>query len=470
MTQETEVQAQSYLGLTLGNVRLTGVLGQGGMGTVYRAEHVVLKTPYAVKLLHTELTQDAVLNERFRREAVVCSKLRHPNIVFLTDFGFHKDVGLYIVMEYLEGRSLFGQMQQKALRLDQVIEVAKQTCEGLAAAHEHEILHRDLKPENIFLVDSSSDKLHVKVLDFGIARTLTDDGPRLTEKGMVMGTPEYLAPEHIQGGRQAGPAADLYSMGLIMYEMLTHRLPFEGGEPMQVFYQHVMAEPKSLSEYRPELQGTMLENLILEMLAKLPQERPASALDVVARLDEALVELQARGLSPHKSQERGSNPPQQTNRAVQESMQGVVQLLQNPTKHTKLTKFFQLMPQLAMLPTGLFFSASWGLLLQDLRSHPVESEAFQESLLHLVKLLEDFVQRPAEEGQEDPVEVVKQTVADILKVLSEEQQEKVVEALQPLRAHPRLSGLFAQQDDSGGRSWASLRSMLNRDVRDLFKK
>lgn len=470
MTQEAGVQAQSYIGLTLGNVRLVNVLGQGGMGTVYRGEHVVLKTPYAVKLLHTELTQDAVLNERFRREAVVCSKLRHPNIVFLTDFGFHKDVGLYIVMEFLEGKSLFGQMQQKALRLEQVVDVAKQACEGLAAAHKHEILHRDLKPENIFLVDSSSDKLQVKVLDFGIARTLTDQGPRLTEKGMVMGTPEYLAPEHIQGGRNVGPSADLYSMGLIIYEMLTHRLPFEGGDPMQVFYQHVMAQPKPLSAYRPELEGTLLETLVSDMLAKLPQERPGDALDVVARLDEAFEDLQARRLVAHKVQERNHSGHHNAMGALSTSqgqMSGVVQLLQNPTQQTRLTKFFHMMPQLAMLPPEMFFSASWGLLLQDLREHDMESEAFEETLLHLVKLLEDFVQRPVESGQDDPVEVVKQTVSDLLKILDSERQARVITALQPLKSHPRLSGLFTQES-SEGRSWGSLRDMLNRDVRDLF--
>lgn len=467
MTQQP--QPPDRVGLILGNVRLSRVLGQGGMGTVYLAEHVVLKTPYAVKVLHPELSRDAVLNERFRREAIVCSKLRHPNVVFLTDFGYHENIGLYIVMEYLEGISLFNKMQQGMLELDRVIEIGKQVCAGLQAAHEHHILHRDLKPENIFLVQSTSTRPLVKVLDFGIARVTDNEGPRLTEKGMVMGTPEYLAPEHIQGGRKVGPAADLYSLGLILFEMLTHRLPFDGGEPMQIFYQHVVAEPKTVSFYRPELANSLLEQLIQQMLAKLPQERPASAREVEERLTAALLELKKRGLLHATSFVNDSELPPLESTVTptrEERLSGIVQLLQHPTQQTKLTQFFRILPNLSNLPPDLFFSASWGLFMQDLRDSTPDSDMFAETLLQLTKVLDDFLTDRPDSPDQKLQRLVEQGVRDLFKLLDHERQQHVLVALKQMKSFPALQSLITPKEE--GSSW-SLKEILHRDVRDLFR-
>ncbi len=472
MTQAAEqaVEHADCIGLTLGNVKIVSELGRGGMGTVYRAEHTVLQTPYAVKVLHPELSKDAVLNERFRREAVVCSKLRHPNIVFLTDFGYNEDIGLYIVMEFLEGVPLLNLMHQKKLTLWEVIEISRQVCGALSAAHEHQVLHRDLKPENIFLVKTSSSLPQVKVLDFGIARLIDDNGPRLTEQGMVMGTPEYLAPEHIQGGHDAGPAADLYSLGLIMYEMLAYTLPFQSEDSMQLFYQHVTAQPDPVSDHRPPLASTQLNDLIMQMLAKLPLERPASAEAVEAQLASALKELQDRGMEeafpPQKKELIQDTDRQPSTKTSQYKLSGVIELLQQPTQETSLSRFFQLLPGLSKLPPDLFFSVSWGLLLQDLRESEPGSDVFEESLLYLIKLLDDLLENTDEEEQETISQLVGRAVGDLEKILDPEHQKPVLEALQGLSSHPGIAKLFSGDGNSG---W-SFKGILKRDVRNFFRK
>lgn len=410
------------------------------MGSVYYAEHVFLNTPAAIKVLRSDLNKDAVSFERFRREALVCNQLRHPNIVFVTDFGCSDVAGLYLVMEFLQGVSLYEVLHKQSLVLNawQAITVASQICKALEAAHSLSILHRDLKPDNIFITNSLENP-SVKVFDFGIARMLNDEGPRLTEAGVVLGTPEYIAPENMQQGQNVGLTADLYALGVILFEMLTGEPPFRGSSPMELIRLHVMEPPPLLSTRIPELADSKLEALICQLLAKFSAERPASATVTLELLDEALLELQAKNYptafpSSHESVEQQSSAkPTFETRA---RLSGTMSLLQQSTQETKISRFFHTIPGSQMLPFQLFFFASWGLLLQDLNNQPAGSALFQNTLQYLSQMLVDLIYSCDES---DDVEELRQLLHNALdsanQLLSDKSKEKMWEAVEFLSSH-----------------------------------
>jgi serine/threonine protein kinase len=253
-----------------GRYRVLRVLGEGGMGTVYAAEHVDIGKGVAVKILHPQYSRQQDLVERFRREARAASRVGHPHIVDVTDFGTTDDGCAFFVMEHLDGIDLADVLSHER-RLDpgRATEIAIQICRALEAAHAAGVIHRDLKPENIFLVARDGRADFVKVLDFGIARSVDHESSRLTNPGIAMGTPEYMSPEQALGG-QADRRSDIYSVGALLYEMLTGTPPHgEGEEAARV---HKQEPPRSPRALRPELTPE-LERVVLRALELDPSQR-----------------------------------------------------------------------------------------------------------------------------------------------------------------------------------------------------
>ncbi|HEX7174276.1 MAG TPA: serine/threonine-protein kinase, partial [Pyrinomonadaceae bacterium] len=260
--------------------RLDARLGEGGMGTVYRATHLLIERPVAVKVLNSRLVTDESARERFRREARAAGRLQHTNAVAVTDFGETKDGLVYLVMELLEGRPLREVVAREApLDPARAVSVMLQVSAAVAAAHEAGVIHRDLKPGNIFVVQRPSAPHIVKVLDFGIAKIAEDaDGnpaDTLTGTGVMIGTPRYMSPEQCDGA-ELTPAADVYSLGVILYEMLAGQTPFSGATPLALALKHSSETPPRPSEFAPGIQPA-LEAVVLHALEKSPDERPADA-------------------------------------------------------------------------------------------------------------------------------------------------------------------------------------------------
>jgi eukaryotic-like serine/threonine-protein kinase len=262
--------------------RIVARLGSGGMGTVYEAEHRYIKKRVALKLLHPETTSHPDALRRFEREALAASTIGHENIVAIDDFGRLPDGQVYLTMEFLDGLPLSDILQHGAIPLDQMLEVAIQTCHGLGAAHAQGIIHRDMKPENIFLVNKLS---RVKILDFGIAKVVRGEAKtNLTKTGAIFGTPNYMAPEQALG-RRVDHRADVYSVGVILYEMLTGRLPFCADSFVAILTMHVTEPPKPPRQAAPERDiPEALEAVVLRAMAKDPDDRFTDMRAMVAAL------------------------------------------------------------------------------------------------------------------------------------------------------------------------------------------
>jgi serine/threonine-protein kinase len=270
------------IGRTLdGKYRLDALLGEGGMGTVYRATHLLIDRPVAVKVLRPRFVGDEAAQQRFRREARAAGRLRHPNAVAVTDFGDTPEGYVYIVMELLEGRTLREMIADEGpLPAARALPLMGQAAAAVAAAHEAGVIHRDLKPGNIFVVRGEDSRTAVKVLDFGIAKLAAEsaeesDAKNLTQTGVMIGTPRYMSPEQCDGERLT-PASDVYSLGVILYEMLTGAPPFNGPTPLAVALQHSSKPPRPPRELVPAIPEE-LERVVLHALAKSPAERPADA-------------------------------------------------------------------------------------------------------------------------------------------------------------------------------------------------
>ncbi len=269
------------VGTTIGGrYVLEDVLGEGGMATVYRAHHRLVDRPCAVKVMNEQFAKDDVLCERFRREAKSAQKLSHVNIIEIFDQGELPEGGVYLVMELLEGGTLADLLDFGKVALDRTLCIGIQIARALARAHDFEVIHRDLKPENIFLAKQADGSDLVKLLDFGIARSMEDT--RLTGMGEVFGTPQYMAPERISS-IDAGHAADLYSLGVILYEMLTGRLPWTADSVPEWFIKHMKEVPPEPRLTEPRI-PLPLDRLIMDLLAKKPEARPVDAHRVHADL------------------------------------------------------------------------------------------------------------------------------------------------------------------------------------------
>jgi serine/threonine-protein kinase len=224
----------SLVGVTLSaRYLIEKLIGEGGMGAVYQAQHTHMRKRVAVKVLHPEMSRMSEVVARFEREAMAAAHIDHPNVAAATDFGKLEDGSFFLVLEYVEGKSLREAIAEGRLELGRVLHITRQIASALGRAHALGIVHRDLKPENVMLVTREGDSDFVKVLDFGIAKvpvgTIGESkvpGQALTQLGMVYGTPEYMAPEQALG-QDVDQRADLYALGVIAFEMLTGNRPFE---------------------------------------------------------------------------------------------------------------------------------------------------------------------------------------------------------------------------------------------------
>ncbi len=255
--------------------RIDAVIGKGGMGTVYRATRLLIGDEVAIKILHISQVEDPQAAERFRREARAAARLKHPNAVSIYDFGVSSDGLQYLVMDLVEGKSLRSiTKEQGPLSLPLVVEIVSQICSALDEAHRHHIVHRDIKPDNIIL-NSTPAGPRVKVLDFGIAKLRDDSATNLTQTGNVMGTPHYMSPEQCLGEELDG-RADIYSLGIVVFEMLCGRVPFNSPISTAVVVQHVNQTPPSLRSFNPAI-SIAVEAVVFRALEKARDMRPATA-------------------------------------------------------------------------------------------------------------------------------------------------------------------------------------------------
>src|SRR5580704_9925185 len=259
--------------LLAGRYVLEDVIGEGGMATVYRARHKLVDRPCAVKILSPQYAADPVTRERFRREAKSSQKLSHPNIIEIFDQGEADEQTAYMVMEYLRGQSLADLVAKGPIPVSRALGLMIQIARGIARAHDFEVIHRDLKPENIFLCTRDDGGDQVKILDFGIARSRSDS--RLTGAGELFGTPQYMAPERVTAG-EAGPSVDLYALGVIFYEAVTGKLPFEAADATSFLVKHRKERPRAPRAVDPGV-PPKLDALVMQLLEKDPRARPVDA-------------------------------------------------------------------------------------------------------------------------------------------------------------------------------------------------
>ncbi len=256
--------------------RLVRKLGDGGMGSVYEGEHLVIKRRVAVKLLHERFTENREIVARFHREAEAATAIGHPNIVEVTDMGRCPDGTAYMVLEYLDGRDFAKDIRVEGPQpLGKVVHVLAQVCDALGAAHAKGIVHRDLKPENIYLIERAGDRCFAKVLDFGISKVSGPADRSLTQTGTALGTPYYMAPEQCQGKKDVDSRADIFALGVILFQALTGHYPFDDESyPMLVL--KICTEPAPpLVQYRPDL-PLGVQTVLERMLAKDRAHRFAS--------------------------------------------------------------------------------------------------------------------------------------------------------------------------------------------------
>src|SRR5512133_502632 len=262
-----------------GQFQILQKIGSGGMGSVYKAAEPKMNRMVAIKILHPRLSGRKDLASRFRREARAMSQLSHPNTVRVFLYEELDDGSLCIVMELLEGRSL-----------NQAVRILSQVCGALQEAHNLGIVHRDLKPENIYLCNQGGLVDFPKVLDFGLAK-VTEQQMRpgsliLTQEGMVFGTPEFMSPEQAQG-RQLDARSDIYSLAVILFEVLTGKLPFVTQTPMEYIQKHVLEKPRTMSETAPERTfSPQLEAVIAKALSKRPDDRWQTAQEFARALED----------------------------------------------------------------------------------------------------------------------------------------------------------------------------------------
>ena len=293
-----------YVGQTLeGRYVVEEPLGEGGMGVVYGGRHKLIDKRVAIKILRNDLAAEQEMTERFLNEARAASSIGSPHIVDISDFGRLPDGSAYFVMEFLDGMSLGAAMDQtKVISVPRLIHIAKQIALGLAAAHSRGIVHRDLKPDNVMLIQRGTDRDFVKVLDFGIAK-VGSDSHRLTKAGTVFGTPHYMSPEQA-AGVPVDPRTDIYSLGVILYEMAAGKVPFDADNFMGILTQHMYKAPVPIRAIVPQPQEVPpgLEAIVLKALSKKVELRYQRMEELIADLEkvergavpDAVAEMMAR--------------------------------------------------------------------------------------------------------------------------------------------------------------------------------
>lgn len=260
--------------------QVTNILGQGGMGVVYEATHKYLNRKVAIKVLQRALASDEAYVARFLREAQAVAALKNRHTITVHDFGVTEDGQLYFAMELLEGLPLTDVIEgESPISFERAVDFLVQTCDSLAEAHEAGILHRDLKPDNLFITKNEDGEEFLTVLDFGIAKKVSQATPtaRITDTGMIPGTPHYVSPEQAHG-REATPCSDLYALGVILYEMLCGHPPFDADSGVGVLLKHIQELPTPLTVAHPFLDiDPSVDDLLAVLLDKEPERRPQTA-------------------------------------------------------------------------------------------------------------------------------------------------------------------------------------------------
>ena len=274
--------------LLAGRYRLEKKIGEGGMGAIYKAVHTEMGRTCAIKLLTLLSPGNDDALARFKREAKMASSIDNPHAVTIYDFGQNEDGTLFLAMEFIDGVPLSRLLsQERALPAGRAVRIASQIAEALSAAHAREIIHRDLKPDNIMVIRKGASQDYVKVLDFGIAKTVADDNAdNLTKTGFVLGTPVYMSPEQLLGER-LDARSDIYSLAIIVYEMLSGRLPFEGDNQQSIMMKRITTEPVRISFVAPSV-GEALERAVMNGLKRDPASRTRTVESFAASLNAAV--------------------------------------------------------------------------------------------------------------------------------------------------------------------------------------
>jgi len=288
-SQVARLRQDPYLGATIdGRYKVEALLGEGGMGVVYRCVHTIIGKKVAMKVLRSDLARDTEVTERFLNEAKAASSIGNAHIIDISDFGQFPDGAAYFVMEFLNGQPMSKLVEgAQPLAVPRILHLARQIAEGLSAAHAANIVHRDLKPDNIFLVDRGGQRDFVKILDFGIAKVSSSaEGTKLTRAGAVFGTPHYMSPEQA-AGQPVDHRGDIYSFGVILYELASGRLPFDADNFMGILTQHMYKAPVPIRALVPVPQDVPpgLEAIILKCLSKRPEHRYQSMQDMIVEFD-----------------------------------------------------------------------------------------------------------------------------------------------------------------------------------------
>ena len=280
VVSEEEIHDPLVGTLVDGKYKIERCLGGGGMGAVYAARHTIINKLVAIKVLQPNEEDDPSLPERFKHEAEASARIRHPNIVAVNDFGQTADGTLYMVMEYVEGYPLRELLDREGkLSPERAVRFGSQICAAISVAHNANIIHRDLKPENV-MIEVIDEIETARVFDFGIAKLKDKVG--LTKVGTILGTPDYMSPEQCSA-REIDHRSDIYSLGIILYELLSGQVPFSGPKYQQVLVKHVIEPPRLISELCPDLPDKLVY-AVMRALEKAPELRQQSAAELGSEL------------------------------------------------------------------------------------------------------------------------------------------------------------------------------------------